>query len=116
MPRWPSPGREPAPFSFPENQRCTPLPGVSLLNHSRYLPDRRDLNRSFPGSEKGSLAARLAHLFMQEIVEKFDVKIVIQGIIRQLGVDLSEISSAREGGSDNLLVECLPLRSLPKLR
>ncbi|MDH5473911.1 MAG: succinylglutamate desuccinylase/aspartoacylase family protein [Gammaproteobacteria bacterium] len=39
-----------------------------FINHSRYLPDRRDLNRSFPGSEKGSLAARLAHLFMQEIV------------------------------------------------
>jgi len=39
-----------------------------LINHSRYLPDRRDLNRSFPGSEKGSLAARLAHLFMEEIV------------------------------------------------
>ncbi|MCW8831258.1 MAG: succinylglutamate desuccinylase/aspartoacylase family protein [Gammaproteobacteria bacterium] len=39
-----------------------------LINHSRYLPDRRDLNRSFPGTEKGSLAARLAHLFMQEIV------------------------------------------------
>lgn len=41
-----------------------------LLQHSRYLPDRRDLNRSFPGSERGSLAARLAHLFMTEIVEK----------------------------------------------
>jgi predicted deacylase len=39
-----------------------------LLTHSRYLPDRRDLNRSFPGSEKGSLAARLAWLFMKEIV------------------------------------------------
>lgn len=39
-----------------------------LVNHSRYLPDRRDLNRCFPGSEKGSLAARLANLFMQEIV------------------------------------------------
>jgi len=41
-----------------------------LIHHSRYLPDRRDLNRSFPGSEKGSLAARLAHLFMQEIVSQ----------------------------------------------
>ncbi len=41
-----------------------------LISHSRYLPDRRDLNRSFPGSEKGSLAARLAHLFMTEIVAK----------------------------------------------
>jgi len=39
-----------------------------LIHHSRYLPDRRDLNRSFPGSVKGSLAARLAHLFMTEIV------------------------------------------------
>lgn len=41
-----------------------------FINHSRYLPDRRDLNRSFPGSERGSLAARLAHLFMTEIVEQ----------------------------------------------
>jgi predicted deacylase len=39
-----------------------------LIHHSRYLPDRRDLNRTFPGSEKGSLAARLAHVFMEEIV------------------------------------------------
>jgi predicted deacylase len=40
-----------------------------FINHTRYLPDRRDLNRSFPGTEKGSLAARLANLFMTEIVE-----------------------------------------------
>ena len=39
-----------------------------FVNQSRYLPDRRDLNRSFPGSSRGSLAARLAHLFMTEIV------------------------------------------------
>ncbi len=39
-----------------------------VIHHSRYLPDRRDLNRSFPGSERGSLAARIAHLFMREIV------------------------------------------------
>lgn len=41
-----------------------------LINHSRYLPDRRDLNRSFPGSERGPLASRLANLFMKEIVEQ----------------------------------------------
>lgn len=41
-----------------------------VLQHSRYLPDRRDLNRCFPGSETGSLAARLADLFMSEIVSK----------------------------------------------
>lgn len=40
-----------------------------FLQQSRYLPDRRDLNRSFPGSARGSLAARLAHLFLNEIVE-----------------------------------------------
>ena len=39
-----------------------------VIHHSRYLPDRRDLNRSFPGSERGSLAGRLADLFMTEIV------------------------------------------------
>ena len=41
-----------------------------FLNHSRYLPDRRDLNRCFPGSPNGSLASRLAHIFMQEIVSR----------------------------------------------
>ncbi len=43
-----------------------------FLNHSRYLPDRRDLNRSFPGSEQGSLAGRLANLFITEIVSRAD--------------------------------------------
>lgn len=42
------------------------VPG--FLHRSRYLPDRRDLNRSFPGSDKGSLAGRVAHLFLNEIV------------------------------------------------
>ncbi len=39
-----------------------------VLHQSRYLPDRRDLNRSFPGSERGSLAAKVADRFMTEIV------------------------------------------------
>jgi predicted deacylase len=43
-----------------------------FLDQSRYLPDRRDLNRSFPGSSKGSIAARLANLFITEIVSKAD--------------------------------------------
>lgn len=41
-----------------------------FINQSRYLPDRRDLNRCFPGSDQGSLAARLANLFMNEVVSK----------------------------------------------
>lgn len=43
-----------------------------MIQNSRYLPDRRDLNRSFPGSERGSLAARLAHIFLQKIVKQCD--------------------------------------------
>lgn len=46
-----------------------------FINRSRYLPDRRDLNRSFPGSEGGSLAARLANLFLTEIVARAQVGI-----------------------------------------
>lgn len=43
-----------------------------FVNRSRYLPDRRDLNRSFPGSVRGSMAARLANLFLEEIVDRSD--------------------------------------------
>ncbi|MGB6409674.1 MAG: succinylglutamate desuccinylase/aspartoacylase family protein [Candidatus Deferrimicrobiaceae bacterium] len=41
----------------------------------RYLPDRRDLNRCFPGSARGSLAARIAHLLMTEVVSRCTVGI-----------------------------------------
>lgn len=48
-----------------------PIVNVFGFNYkSRYLPDRRDLNRSFPGSKNGSLASRLAYIFMKEIVSK----------------------------------------------
>ena len=43
---------------------------IGFLSESRYLPDRRDLNRSFPGSKQGSLAARLANIFMREVVRQ----------------------------------------------
>ena len=46
-------------------------PAVNIfgfIQHSRYLPDRRDLNRSFPGSENGSLAAQLAHCFLEHVI------------------------------------------------
>jgi predicted deacylase len=50
----------------------------------RYLPDRRDLNRSFPGSARGSLASRIAHLLMTEVVSRCSV-----------GIDLHTGSDAR---------------------
>jgi hypothetical protein len=43
-----------------------------FLNQSRYLPDRRDLNRSFPGSPRGSIASRLANTFLKNVVSKAD--------------------------------------------
>lgn len=43
-----------------------------VLHQSRYLPDRRDLNRSFPGSPRGSLAARMAHVVLDQIVSRCD--------------------------------------------
>ncbi len=42
----------------------------SFLNRGRYLPDRRDLNRLFPGSPFGSLGSRLAFTFVQEVVSR----------------------------------------------
>lgn len=41
-----------------------------LISQDRYLPDRRDLNRSFPGSDHGSLAARIANSFLNEVVAR----------------------------------------------
>lgn len=48
-----------------------------FLTHSRYLPDRRDLNRSFPGSQKGSLAGQVAYLFLHEIIDRCSLGIDI---------------------------------------
>jgi hypothetical protein len=48
---------------------------LGFLAGDRYLPDRRDLNRSFPGSARGSLASRIAHLFMTEVVSQCEVGI-----------------------------------------
>jgi len=56
-----------------------------FLDQSRYLPDRRDLNRSFPGSSKGSLASRLADVFSKEIIDRADY-----------GIDLHTGSAHRE--------------------
>ncbi|HEX6222596.1 MAG TPA: succinylglutamate desuccinylase/aspartoacylase family protein [Acidimicrobiia bacterium] len=57
---------------------------LGFINESRYLPDRRDLNRSFPGSARGSTASRLAHLFMEQVVDQCMV-----------GIDLHTASNHR---------------------
>ncbi|MFT4728624.1 MAG: putative deacylase [Granulosicoccus sp.] len=67
-----------------------------FVSQSRYLPDRRDLNRSFPGSGQGSMAARLADTLMREIVLKcthgIDLHTAAEGRanLPQIRVDLEE--------------------------
>jgi predicted deacylase len=54
------------------------VPIVNLLGFtrgSRYLPDRRDLNRYFPGNPRGSSASRIAYSFFEEIVSHCDLLI-----------------------------------------
>lgn len=51
------------------------VPVLNILgfeHHSRYLPDRRDLNRCFPGSASGSMASRMARLIFDEIIGRSD--------------------------------------------
>jgi uncharacterized protein len=55
-----------------------------FIAHSRYLPDRRDLNRSFPGSGRGSLASQLANIFYTEVVMKCS-----------LGIDIHSAAAGR---------------------
>lgn len=42
----------------------------AFVARQRYLPDRRDLNRLFPGSPEGSHGARCAHVFVTEVASK----------------------------------------------
>lgn len=51
------------------------VPVINMLGferHSRYLPDRRDLNRSFPGSKDGSMASRLARSYFDQVIKRCD--------------------------------------------
>lgn len=54
------------------------LPVVNPLGfqrQTRYLPDRRDLNRFFPGNPRGSLANRIAHRVFEAFVRPADFAI-----------------------------------------
>jgi uncharacterized protein len=52
---------------------CIPIINIyGFLNFSRELPDGKDINRSFPGSTTGSLASRVAHFMVQEILPIID--------------------------------------------
>jgi hypothetical protein len=51
------------------------LPIVNIFgfeNHTRYMPDRRDLNRCFPGNANGSLARRMARIIFEKVISRCD--------------------------------------------
>ena len=53
---------------------CMPIINVyGFLNYSREVPDGKDVNRSFPGSKSGSLAARVAYHMTHDIIPFIDV-------------------------------------------
>lgn len=59
----------------PEKGMVIAIPIVNIfgfLQNERHLPDRRDLNRSFPGLSKGSLASRIAYTLMKNILPLID--------------------------------------------
>ena len=55
---------------------CIPVINVfGFVNQAREFPDKRDLNRVFPGSKKGSLASRFAFYLLKEIMPHIDYAI-----------------------------------------
>lgn len=62
-------------YNVPERGMVICIPVINIfgfLNQTREFPDGRDLNRSFPGSTKGSLASRFAHFLVKEICPHVD--------------------------------------------
>lgn len=53
---------------------CIPIINMyGFIHFSRYVPDGKDVNRSFPGNKNGSLAARVAHYLTNNIIPKIDI-------------------------------------------
>jgi len=68
-------------YNLDPNKLTGTVVGVPIVNliafkrASRYLPDRRDLNRYFPGNPTGSSASRIAYSFFTQVVLKCDVMV-----------------------------------------
>lgn len=70
-------------------------------NGSRYLPDRRDLNRFFPGRPSGSAASRIAYQFFEQVMRRCDALVDLhtgslnRANLPQIRTDLSEVDNLR---------------------
>ena len=96
--------------------------GVPIVNlqgfrrGSRYLPDRRDLNRHFPGHPRGSSASRIAHSFFQEVVRHCQALVDLhtgsfhRTNMPQLRADLRNprIAELIRGFSDTVVLHSVP--------
>lgn len=96
--------------------------GVPIVNlqgfrrGSRYLPDRRDLNRYFPGNASGSAASRIAHSFFTEIVAHCDALVDLhtgsfeRANLPQLRADLSDpdIRTLTKGFGATVILHSIP--------
>lgn len=91
-----------APQSLAGTILLVPVANIfGFITHSRYLPDRRDLNRSFPGSPGGSLAGQLAHVFYREVVERCSLGIDIHSA----AIHRYNLPQIRIAAGDTRLVE-----------
>src|SRR5690606_13076397 len=70
-------------------------------NGSRYLPDRRDLNRYFPGRSYGSVASRIAYQFFEQVVRRCSALVDLhtgslnRANLAQIRADLREVDNLR---------------------
>jgi predicted deacylase len=97
---------------------CIPIVNAyGFVAHQRYLPDRRDLNRCFPGSANGSLAAQLAYRFTQEIIARCSIGIDIHsaGLHRE-NLPQVRISDNRPVASELAQIFGAPAVIVSKLR
>ncbi|MFT6179534.1 MAG: putative deacylase [Paracoccaceae bacterium] len=69
----------------------------AFLNRSRYLPDRRDLNRLFPGSSTGSLGSRLARVVSEELIPRCDAVVDLHtGAVNRANLPQVRVTSGDE--------------------
>jgi hypothetical protein len=96
--------------------------GVPIVNlqafrrGSRYLPDRRDLNRYFPGNPEGSAASRIAHSFFTSIVRHCDALVDLhtgsfdRANLPQLRADLRDpgVVTLTQGFGATVIINSIP--------
>lgn len=91
---------------------CIPIVNAyGFVARQRYLPDRRDLNRCFPGNPTGSLASQLAHCFTTEIIARSSIGIDIH----TAGLHRENLPQVRISDNRPLAAELAPVFGAPAI-